>query len=128
MTIEVDVEIRPCVHGRGVFATRDFKREEVISNITGGRIDDRRLTKFHTPIERSKDGQFARFWIMNIDIEHWSNYLDNGGYERENVRFIKFDEDEPSAVLVATRDIASGEELMLNYKQIMEHLRDMQLI
>lgn len=128
MTAQNDIEIRPCSHGHGVFARRNFKKGETISNITGGRIDDRWISKFHTPIDRDKDGQFRRFWVMNVDSTHWSNYLDNGGYEGENVRFIQFNEVEPSAVLVATRDIAAGEELLLNYKQVMEHLRDSRLI
>ena len=127
MIEEAEVEIKSFIHGRGVLATRNFKRGEKIANITGGRVDDRWLSKFHTPIERNKDGQFARFWLMNADDKHWSNYLDNGSPKGENVRFIRFNEIEPSAELLATRDIMSGEELLLNYKQIMEHLRDLKL-
>lgn len=128
MTEEIDVEMKSCTHGRGLFATRNFKRGEKIATITGGRIDDQWLSKFHTPIERDEGGRFARFWVMNVDSKHWSNYLDNGGYKGENVRFIRFNEVEPRAELVATRDIISGEELLLNYKQIMEHLRDQDLV
>ncbi len=115
-----DVQVRSCRHGKGVFVTKDIRRGEVIAVVRDGSIESRSLTKYHTPIGDGK------YWGPAPESSpcSWSNFLDNGGVACENVRLIKFDISVPQATLVAVKYIHAGEELLLNYKQIMEHLYD----
>lgn len=51
---------------------------------------------------------------------YWSNFIDHS--DSPNCDFIDFDRKIPSAKIVALREIASGEELFMNYdKYPMDH-------
>jgi len=107
------LEVRRCPHGRGVFALRDFDGGELVAAVVGGE---------YTAHPKSTRGHALRigdrlYWdeAPSEAPGYWSNFLDHSG--DPNCRLVDFDPRLPSAKLVATRKIKSGDEMFLNYKE-----------
>jgi hypothetical protein len=113
------LEVRSCPHGRGVFALRQFDEGELIQSLGGMIITTSPKSpqrKGWALIVGNAPGGKHLFWDEEPKGSpgYWSNYLDHSG--TANVRFL-IDMSRLSATLVATGNIKTGEELLLDYKE-----------
>lgn len=106
------VEVRPCPHGRGVFATRRFDKGSVIRRFDGLRL-----------LPRPSDAPQGRYALQigeNLywdgfprgSADYWSNFIDHS--DNPNAAFV-FDSGKTKAWLMATRGVAKGQEILIKY-------------
>jgi SET domain len=113
------LEVRACSHGRGVFALRDFKERDLIQAFDGLSIttDPRSppWKRWALIVGRTADGKHL-FWDEEPEgsSNYWSNFLDHDN--NPNVRFL-MDMQQGRAHLIATRHIAVGDELLMDYRE-----------
>jgi SET domain-containing protein len=106
------VEVRPCPHGRGLFACRDFKAGSVIRE-----FKDIVLTSRPTS---TLQGRYAlqigenEYWdgFPRGSKDYWSNFIDHS--DDPNAAFV-FDEGRRRAWLRAARRIGKGDEMFIDY-------------
>ena len=114
-------EIKPSpVHGRGLFATRDMRRGEVICTLDGEKIPARELALREANLRENAPNKNA------VVVLEW-NALPDGEYltrrKRTKYGFINHSRS-PNLELrgvpieiVVMKDIAAGEELLLDYRK-----------
>ena len=116
------LEVRDCPHGKGVFAITSFRTGETIQSFSNIVITTNPSSppwkRWALIIGRTQDGA-ELFWDEEPvgSSNYWSNFLDHD--ESPNVRFL-IDLKKKTAKLVAIREIKSGEELFINYKEYNE--------
>ncbi len=106
------VEVGPCPHGRGLFASRDIASGSVIREFA-----DIVLTSRPTSTLR---GRYAlqigenEYWdgFPRGSPDYWSNFIDHS--DDPNAVFV-FDEGRTRAWLKASRRIRKGQEIFLRY-------------
>ncbi len=106
------VEVRPCPHGRGLFACKDIGRGTVIREFR-----DLVLTSHPTSSPR---GRYAlqigenEYWdgFPRESPDYWSNFIDHR--DDPNAVFV-FDEEKTRAWLKAAKRIRKGQEIFLRY-------------
>jgi SET domain len=107
------VEVKPCPHGFGLFASRDIGEGSVVREFVG-------LVLVSRP-SRTPEGRYAlqtgedEYWdgFPPGSPDYWSNFIDHSG--DPNVVFV-FDAEKTRAWLKTLRRVAMGEELFLNYR------------
>ena len=107
------VEVRPCPHGRGLFASKDIPKGSVI-----GEFRDIVLTSHPTS---TPQGKYAlqigedEYWdgFPKGSPDYWSNFIDHS--DDPNSVFV-FDEGRTSARLKAAKPIEKGKEIFINYR------------
>jgi len=107
------VEVRPCPHGRGLFAIKEIVRDTVIRE-----FKDLTMTSHPTSTPR---GKYAlqigenEYWdgFPRGSPDYWSNFIDHS--DNPNMVFV-FDGGKKTAWFKATRRIGTGEELFINYR------------
>jgi SET domain-containing protein len=107
------VEVRPCPHGRGLFASKDIARGSVIREFR-----DIVLTSHPTS---TPQGRYAlqigenEYWdgFPRGSPDYWSNFIDHS--DDPNSVFV-FDDERTSARLKAAKRIAKGKEIFINYR------------
>jgi len=107
------VEVRPCPHGKGVFAKKRIPRDGVI-----WKFEEVVLTT--TPRSLQRRNRALRigeheYWdeAPEESPDHWANFIDHSN--DPNARFV-FDRKNRRAWFKATRPIAAGEEVFINYR------------
>jgi hypothetical protein len=106
------VEVRPCPHGRGLFASRDIGRGSVIRE-----FEDIVLTSHPSS---APQGRYAlqigenEYWdgFARGSPDYWSNFIDHA--EHPNAVFV-IDRERRRAWLKAAEPIAKGEEIFIKY-------------
>ncbi|HVC27740.1 MAG TPA: SET domain-containing methyltransferase [Nitrososphaerales archaeon] len=106
------VEVRPCPHGRGLFACRKIERGSVIREFR-----DLVLTARPTSTPR---GRYAlqigenEYWdgFPRGSPDYWSNFIDHS--DDPNAVFV-FDDKRTMARLKAAKRIEKGQEIFLRY-------------
>ena len=106
------VEVRPCAHGKGLFASKDIPTDMVI-----WRFDDVKFTANPTsPKERRHALQVGdhEYWdeAPEGSPDYWSNFIDHS--RDPNARFV-FDMENKRAWFKATRPIKTDEEIFIKY-------------
>ena len=106
------MEVRPCPHGRGLFALRDLVEGTVIFD-----MDDLVLTANPTsPPEWSRALRVGENEYWDEDPlgspYYWTNFIDHSS--RPNTEF-RFDRDKRRARYVVLRPIKKDEELFIKY-------------
>ena len=109
------VEVRPCPHGRGLFASRDIARGSVIREFR-----DIVLTSHPTS---TPQGRYAlqigenEYWdgFPRGSPDYWSNFIDHS--DDPNAVFV-FDEGRTRAWFKATKPIRKGEEIFIRYRRL----------
>ncbi|HVB95391.1 MAG TPA: SET domain-containing protein [Nitrososphaerales archaeon] len=107
------VEVRPCPHGRGLFASKGIARGSVIREFR-----DIVLTSHPTSTPR---GRYAlqigenEYWdgFARGNPDYWSNFIDHS--DDPNSVFV-FEEGRTRALLKAAKPIRKGEEIFINYR------------
>jgi hypothetical protein len=107
------VEVRPCPHGRGLFAVMDIGRGAVIRE-----FDDIVLTSRPTS---APEGKYAlqigenEYWdgFPKDSPDYWSNFIDHS--DDPNAAFV-IDRKRKRAWLKAERPIRLGQEIFINYR------------
>jgi hypothetical protein len=106
------VEVRPCPHGRGLFASRDFEKDSVIRQ-----FDDIVLTSRPTSSPHGKyalrigeDEYWEGFPVGSPD--RWSNFIDHA--DDPNAVFV-IEKKRKRACFKAMKRIVRGEEIFINY-------------
>jgi len=107
------VEVRPCPHGRGLFASKDIARGSVIRE-----FEDLALTSRPTSTPR---GKYAlqigenEYWdgFPRGSPDYWSNFIDHS--DDPNAVFV-FDSDKKRAWFKAKKRVGKGQELFINYR------------
>ncbi len=107
------VEVRPCPHGRGLFATRDIEEGSVIRE-----FEDLVLTSSPTS---TPEGRYAlqigenEYWdgFPAGSTDYWSNFIDHSS--DPNAAFV-IDGDRKRARFKATKRIERGQELFVDYR------------
>jgi SET domain-containing protein len=107
------VEVRPCPHGRGLFASKDIARGSVIREFR-----DIVLTSHPTS---TPQGRYAlqigenEYWdgFARGSPDYWSNFIDHS--DDPNSVFV-FEEGRTRAWLKAAKSIRKGEEIFINYR------------
>ena len=107
------VEVRPCPHGRGVFASKDIARGSVIREF-------RDIVLSSQP-SSTPEGKYAlqigenEFWdgFPRGSEDYWSNFIDHS--DQPNAVFV-FDKERKRAWLKAEKRIKSGGEIFINYR------------
>ena len=104
------IEVRDCPHGLGAFVIQNYAQGEIIALVSGGKLTSKPIDWTH-----SLEMLSGVWWeAFTPDQEgYWSNFIDHS--DSPNCDFIDFDREIPSAKLVALREIASGEELFMDY-------------
>jgi hypothetical protein len=107
------VTVKKCPHGHGLFATKSFKKADLIGVISGGRItmkgSEASMLSLRLP------GKVPMWWIAESDEVDWSTYLDHDNKPNARILFNGFKIESPEANVVALRDIEYDEEIFLNY-------------
>ena len=112
-TMNIGVEgtsVKPCPHGSGVFATKDFKPGELISSFKQPFLDT---------IEPDKAWATLRIgdkWWREPEQgepDYWANFLDHA--DNPNAQFTNFDFGAGTGDLITTQPIKAGEEIFINY-------------
>ena len=106
------IEVGPCPHGRGLFASRDIARGSVIREFR-----DIVLTSHPTSTPR---GRYAlqigenEYWdgFPRGSPDYWSNFIDHS--DDPNAVFV-FDEGRTRAWLKSAKRIRKGQEIFLRY-------------
>jgi SET domain-containing protein len=106
------VGVRPCRHGKGVFANRDIARGGVIREFAP-------LVVTHAP-PSSPDGAYAlrigehEYWdgFPRGSPDYWSNFIDHS--DDPNAVFV-FDPEKTRAWLKAAKPIRKGQEIFISY-------------
>jgi len=101
------VEVRPCPHGRGLFASKDFGAGSMIR-------------KFEDVVLTARPGRYAlqigenEYWegFPRGSRDYWSNFIDHS--DDPNAAF-SFDDGKATAWLRAVRRIGKGREIFINY-------------
>jgi hypothetical protein len=107
------VEVRPCPHGRGLFARRDVEKYSVIRQ-----FDDIVLTSRPTSAPHGKYalrvGEYE-YWdgFPAGSPDEWSNFIDNA--DDPNAVFV-LDKERRRAWLKATEPIKKGREIFIRYR------------
>ena len=108
------MEVRPCPHGRGLFALRDLRAGQVILRTAG-------LVLTATPRSPPEKGWALRvgekeYWDEEPRQSplYWTNFVDHSG--RPNSRFY-FDKEKPSVTFKALRSVEKGEEIFIDYRE-----------
>jgi hypothetical protein len=107
------VEVRPCPHGRGLFASKDIARGSIIREFR-----DIVLTSHPTS---TPQGRYAlqigenEYWegFPKGSPDYWSNFIDHS--DAPNSVFA-FDKGRTSARLKASKPIGKGKEIFINYR------------
>jgi SET domain-containing protein len=107
------VEVRPCPHGRGLFASKDIAKGSVIREFS-----DIVLTSHPTS---TPQGKYAlqigenEYWdgFAKGNPDYWSNFIDHS--DDPNSVFV-FEEGRTRAWLKAAKPIRKGEEIFINYR------------
>ncbi len=106
------VEVRPCRHGKGLFALRDLPSRFVIAE-----FEDVVFTS--SPVSPPERGHALRvgeneYWDESPPDSrwYWSNFIDHSG--TPNCLF-NFDRLRHTARLMLSRAVRTGEELFLKY-------------
>jgi SET domain-containing protein len=107
------VEVRPCQHGRGLFASTDIKKGAVIR-----RFDAIVLV----PVPSPSEGSYAlrigdhEYWdgYSEGSPYYWSNFIDHS--DDPNAVFV-FDRGKKRAWLKAAKPISNGEEIFISYSR-----------
>ena len=108
------VEVRPCAHGRGLFAVRYLPKGKLILH-----MDDLILTANpRSPPERSwalRVGE-REYWdeAPRQSKYYWSNFIDHN--DRPNSRFY-IDREKRTVTYKTLRPVRKGEELFLDYAE-----------
>jgi len=106
------VEVRPCCHGKGLFATEDIERGSVIREFEG--------VIFTTQPKSSPEGRYAlrigenEYWdgFPAGSPDFWSNFIDHS--DDPNVVFV-FNKERKKAWLKAAKAIKKGQEIFICY-------------
>jgi SET domain-containing protein len=106
------VEVRPCPHGRGLFAIVDIARGSVIREFEG--------VVFTAQPTSAPEGKYAlrtgenEYWdgFPAGSKDFWSNFIDHS--DDPNAVFL-FDKQRKRAWLKAERAIKKGQEIFLKY-------------
>ena len=107
------VEVRPCPHGRGLFAKKDIERGSVIREFEGLSLTSRRTS---TP-----EGRYAlqigenEYWngFPRGSPDYWSNFIDHS--DVPNAVFV-IEKDRKRAWFRAKRRIGKDQEIFINYR------------
>lgn len=107
------VAVKPCPHGRGLFASRDIAKASVIREFR-----DLIITPHPTPTPEC--GYALRigeneYWdgFPRGSPDYWSNFIDHD--DDPNAVFV-FDEGKTRARLKAAKRIRKGQEIFINYR------------
>jgi len=105
------VEVKPCEHGHGVFATQDFEEGEAIQTFKAPFVEGDE--------DPSKDGTALRvgeLWWNGPKSgtgEEWANFLDHS--DTPNASFFDFDIEKGTGSLIAIQPIGRGDEILIDY-------------
>ncbi|MDA4132772.1 MAG: SET domain-containing protein [Thaumarchaeota archaeon] len=106
-------EVKPCPHGKGVFATREFHDGEAIWTFE----DVVFVPRTKAPLEKSyslRVGELGYWDEYPVESPHyWSNFIDHS--DDPNARF-EFDLKRKTARLRASKHVRAGEEIFINYR------------
>ncbi len=109
-----NVVIKKCPHGHGVFAKKDFNKNDVIAIFSCGTVrkeKDLKFPKYALHIPKTKD----LFWDDDEKTIHWSGYLDHSNNPNALIDFKNFNVKKPSVKLIALNDIKIDEEIFIDY-------------
>jgi SET domain-containing protein len=106
------VEVRPCAHGRGLFACKNIGKGSMIREFR-----DLVLTSHPSP---TPSGRYAlqigenEYWdgFPKGSPDYWSNFIDHS--DDPNAAFV-FDAERTMAWLKALKPVRKGEEIFLRY-------------
>jgi SET domain-containing protein len=106
------VEVRPCPHGRGLFASDDIETGSVVREFDGLVLTSRPAS----PIEKNHALRIGKdeYWdgFPKGSPDYWSNFIDHG--DDPNAVFV-FDKEKRKAWLKAAKPIKKGQELFIKY-------------
>lgn len=120
---------RSAIHGRGVFAVRPIKKGERIIEYLGEKISKEESNRRGLEQEeKAKSTGEGAVYIFELDDE----YDIDGNFEYNDARFINHacvtnceaENIDGHIWIVATSDIAEGEEILYNYGYALEHFMD----
>ena len=120
---------KSAIHGNGVFAARDIKSGERVLQYLGEKISKDESNRRGTDNEeKSKKTGGGAVYIFELDDE----FDIDGNFDYNDARFINHAcrtnceaiAEDGAIWIYATRDIASGEELLYNYGYALEHFLD----
>jgi hypothetical protein len=105
--------VKPCPHGTGVFADKEFRPGELISS-------------FKQPFSTELDDPSKAWATLRVgdkwwrepekgESDYWANFLDHA--DPPNAEFTNFDFDAGTGDLVALQSIQPGDEIFINYGQ-----------
>jgi hypothetical protein len=107
------VEVRPCPHGRGLFASKDIEMDRVIRAFDA-------LVVVPFPSSPPGGGYALRvgereYWdaFPRRSPDYWSNFIDHA--DDPNAVFV-FERDKKRARFLAAKPIRKGEEIFINYR------------
>jgi uncharacterized protein len=106
---------KSAVHGIGIFADQDVKKEQVI--YTASPILDLNITQSQFDSLQDAEKEEVKYWGFWIESEKvWHVDFDNSKFINHSLTpNTTQDFSHPEAYLVATRDIRADEELTQNY-------------
>jgi hypothetical protein len=105
------IEVKPCEHGHGVFATQDFGADELISSFQAPFVKE-----LDSPEKEATALRVADLWWPEPkagDEDVWAIFLDHS--EEPNAVFDNFDFEAGTGDLLTLRPIKAGEEILINY-------------
>lgn len=108
-----NVIIKKCPHGRGIFAKKDFNKNDIIGILVGGmpkKKEDLKFPKYALHIPNTD-----LYWDDENSTLHWSDYLDHSKNPNALIDFKNFNVKKPSAKLIALKDIKANEEIFIDY-------------
>jgi len=107
------VEVKPCSHGHGVFATKDFGEGETIQSFQAPFVEGD-----EDPSEEGTALRVGDLWWNGPKAgteQEWANFLDHS--DTPNASFFDFDLEKGTGNLVALQDIKVGDEILIDYGQ-----------
>ena len=106
-------KIKKCPHGYGLFATKNFRKGQLISNISGGKIvkNSSDASMFALKIPSKK-----MWWDeINPAKPEWDSFIDHNKEPNAEILFKKFNPKKPEAKLIAIANIKINDEIAINY-------------
>lgn len=130
------LEVLKCAEGKGVFATVDLKKNDVICNYGGHFLNEDYTKKYLLPYEEKCNyllemfqkykGHFQKFYLNHdFSTETFGKYV-NHSKLHPNLEFkIYVTEDEKlDVIFIAKKNIAKGSEVLWNYGKSFNGVND----
>ena len=108
----MNLEIKECPHGMGVFALSKYEPEQEITKIIGGKIIERKFTKYDILLDIGKWWNFISFpdSYFGLILEHNEHDVEPNSIIRDFRS-----EPKPNASLISLGSIEPEEEIIIDY-------------